>query len=160
VTVTVTVTVINPVTEAVLRDYIVEEAESWLGTPFHHMARVKGAGVDCLMLLCEVYEKVGIVPHIPTEYYPPDWHMHRDVERYMDGLRRYAEEVEVPLRGDIAMVKMGRVFSHGAIITEYPYIIHAYWGAHCVTRGSVLNVPFSGRTVKFFSPFRRPPSYE
>jgi cell wall-associated NlpC family hydrolase len=37
-----------------LRAAVVREAESWIGTPFHHAARVKGAGIDCLMLLAEV----------------------------------------------------------------------------------------------------------
>src|SRR5262249_43477037 len=46
------------------RAAVVAEAESWIGTPFHHAARVKGAGVDCLMLLAEVYERAGIVPHL------------------------------------------------------------------------------------------------
>ena len=32
------------------RAAVVKEAESWIGTPFHHAARVKGAGIDCLML--------------------------------------------------------------------------------------------------------------
>jgi len=28
---------------------VTEEARVWLGTPYHHMGRVKGAGTDCLM---------------------------------------------------------------------------------------------------------------
>lgn len=33
----------------------VAEAITWLGTPYHHQGRVKGVGVDCGTLLCEVY---------------------------------------------------------------------------------------------------------
>src|SRR4051794_18561064 len=61
-----------------LRACVVREAESWIGTPFHHAARVKGAGVDCLMLLAEIYEHAGIAPHIEPSFYVPDWHLHRD----------------------------------------------------------------------------------
>lgn len=35
----------------------VAEALTWLGTPYHQQGRVKGVGVDCGTLLCEVYEK-------------------------------------------------------------------------------------------------------
>ena len=35
----------------------VQEALTWLGTPYHHQGRVKGVGVDCGTLICEVYEK-------------------------------------------------------------------------------------------------------
>jgi len=64
-----------------LRVSVVREAESWIGTPFHHAARIKGAGVDCLMLLAEIHERAGIIPHIDPPFYVPDWHLHRDAER-------------------------------------------------------------------------------
>jgi len=75
---------------AASRAAVVGEAESWIGTPFHHAARVKGAGVDCLMLLAEVFERAGVTGHIEPQFYVPDWHMHRDAERYMEGLLGYA----------------------------------------------------------------------
>src|SRR3954454_10152249 len=59
-----------------LRAAVVTEAETWIGTPFHHAARVKGAGVDCLMLLAEVYERAGITAgRINPPFYVPDWHL-------------------------------------------------------------------------------------
>ena len=33
----------------------VDEALTWLGTSYHHQGRVKGMGVDCGALVCEVY---------------------------------------------------------------------------------------------------------
>ena len=69
------------------RAAVVTEAKTWIGTPFHHAARVKGAGVDCLMLLAEVYERAGVTAgRINPPFYVPDWHLHRDAERYMEGL--------------------------------------------------------------------------
>ena len=44
------------------REAVIREAKSWIGTPFHHAARIKGAGVDCLMLLAEIYERVEFTP--------------------------------------------------------------------------------------------------
>ncbi len=78
------------------RTAVVAEASTWLRTPYHHMGRVKGGGTDCLMLLAEVYEAAGVVSHVEVPFYPPDWHLHRGVERYLDGLMRYAREI--PMR--------------------------------------------------------------
>lgn len=134
-----------------VRQQVVAAAESWIGTPFHHKARIKGAGVDCLMLLAEVYESVGLIPHVKVEHYPPDWHMHRDAERYLAGMMHYAREIEgPPLPGDAAVFKFGRVYSHGTIVTVWPRIIHAYWSLG-VVRGDANLLPLLGHEVKFFS---------
>lgn len=135
------------------RRRVVAEAESWLGTPFHHEARVKGAGVDCLMLLAEVYERAGIVERVKPPHYPPDWHYHRDVERYVEGLLRYVRPInEPPSPGDIALFRYGRTFSHGVIVVEWPRIIHAYWNVGVVWGDATLN-PLKDREVRFFTPF-------
>jgi NlpC/P60 family putative phage cell wall peptidase len=135
------------------RRAVVQEAESWIGTPFHHAARVKGAGVDCLMLLAEVYERAGITGPIEPPFYVPDWHLHRDAERYSEGLLHYARAISgPPLPGDIALFRFGRTFSHGAIVTEWPCLIHAYWNIG-VVRGNAALHPLAGRPVRFFSPF-------
>jgi cell wall-associated NlpC family hydrolase len=64
---------------------VIIEARGWLRTPYHHMGRVKGCGTDCLMLLAEVYERAGVVPHIDVPFYAPHWNLHRDAERYLGG---------------------------------------------------------------------------
>ena len=134
---------------------VVKEAESWIGTPFHHAARVKGAGVDCLMLLAEVYHHAGLIQPIEPPFYVPDWHMHRDAERYMAGLARYARPLAGPPgAGDIALFRFGRTFSHGAIVTAWPCVIHAYWSIG-VVRGDATLHPLARRPVKFFSPFEQ-----
>src|SRR3954471_23995131 len=136
-----------------LRAVVVKEAESWIGTPFHHAARVKGAGIDCLMLLAVVYEHAGVVARIEPPFYVPDWHLHRDAERYMEGLLRYARPIEAPpLAGDIALFRFGRTFSHGAIVTNWPRLVHAYWNIGVVLGDATLH-PLAGRPVRFFSPF-------
>ena len=135
------------------REAVIVEAESWIGTPFHHAARVKGAGVDCLMLLAEVYERVGIIDHIEPPFYVPDWHLHRDAERYMEGLLQYARPIGGPPEpGDIALFRFGRTFSHGAIVTEWPRLVHAYWNLGVVHGDAHLH-PLAQRPVRFFSPF-------
>jgi cell wall-associated NlpC family hydrolase len=114
---------------ALERQRVLLAASSWLGTPYHHAGRVKGAGVDCLTLLAEVYHEAGLVEKVKIPYYPMDWHLHRDAERYMEGLLSYTRELEVtatPQPGDIALWKFGRCFSHGAIVMNWPLVIHAY----------------------------------
>jgi len=144
-----------------LREAVVKEAVSWIGTPFHHAARVKGAGVDCLMLLAEVYERAGIVPHLEPPFYVPDWHLHRDAERYLEGLASHAHEIAGPPRGtgplpgDIALFRFGRTFSHGAIVTSWPRLVHAYWNIGVVYGDATLH-PLASRPVRFFSPFQEP----
>lgn len=138
-----------------LRSQVVREAESWIGTPFHHAARVKGGGVDCLMLLAEVYERAGVAAHIEPPFYVPDWHLHRDAERYMEGLLGYARPVAAPEPGDVALFRFGRTFSHGAIVVAWPRLIHAYW-AIGVVWGDATLYPLAGRPVRFFTPFPIP----
>ena len=137
---------------AVGRQAVIHEAEGWIGTPFHHAARVKGAGVDCLMLLAEVYERAGVSGHVEPPFYVPDWHLHRDAERYMEGLLQHARPTDAPDPGDIALFRFGRTFSHGAIVTAWPRLIHAYWNIGVVW-GDAMLYPLKDRPVRFFTPF-------
>lgn len=129
-----------PTTNGSLREAIVREAESWLGTPFHHRARVKGAGVDCAQLLVGVYEAVGLVRNVDLGSYPVDWMRHHEDRRYLDGIARVALEVTVPCPGDIALFRVGRSVSHAGIVTEWPEIIHAH-GVSQVERQIVTQHP-------------------
>lgn len=132
------------------RAAVVAEAKSWLTTPYHHQGRIKGAGVDCAALLIEVYRAARLVPEIDPRPYPPDWHLHRSAERYLGWILRYAREIAKPGPGDIALFRFGRCFSHGAIVIEWPRLIHAYVGEGCVW-GDGLRAPLVGRPVRFFS---------
>ncbi|MBV8133674.1 MAG: hydrolase [Alphaproteobacteria bacterium] len=132
---------------------VIEEARGWLGTPYHHMGRVKGAGTDCLMMLAEIYEAADVVPEIEVPFYSPDWHLHRDAERYLEGMMQYACEIEGPPQpGDIALFKFGRCFAHGAIVIEWPRVIHAWYNAG-VLYADATQPQLTGRPVRFFDPF-------
>ncbi|MBV8506601.1 MAG: hydrolase [Alphaproteobacteria bacterium] len=135
------------------RQRVIAEAETWLRTPYHHMGRIKGAGTDCLMLLAEVYEAAGVIPHVDVPFYPPDWNLHRDTERYLWGLMRYARGIGGPPQsGDVAVFKFGRCFAHGAIVVSWPRLIHAWCDAGVVFADGG-QPPLSGRQVQFFDPF-------
>jgi len=138
------------------RQAVVAEAASWLRTPYHHMGRLRGVGVDCLTLLAEVYERAGIIGHVEIPFYPPDWHLHRGVELYLGGVLDRATEIPGPPQpGDIALFKMGRCFAHGVIVIRWPQLIHAHYSAG-VIGGDATQGQLAGRAVRFFDPFVNP----
>lgn len=138
------------------RALIVAEAESWIGTPYHHEARVKGGGVDCGQILIAVYSVHGFMPSdYKVEHYPPDFAMHRDFEWYLSIVQEFSREIteaEV-LPGDIVLFKWGRLFSHGAIVTDYPNIIHSWAPTRMVGRYTVHMGQLANKERRYFSPF-------
>lgn len=115
--------------EAQTRAQIVAEAHTWLRTPYHHQAHVKGAGVDCVWLLIEVYRSVGIVaPEFDPGNYAGEWYFHQSEEIYLQGVIGHSHAVETPQPGDVALYKFGHCVSHGVIVVATQgelYGIHA-----------------------------------
>lgn len=134
------------------RDKIIAEAMTWLRTPWHHEARVKGAGVDCAQFLIAVYAAVGLIPDIKTDHYPPDWHLNQGEQRFLECLMRYADPVESPLPGDVAMFQYGRHAAHGSIVTDTagPAIIHAWRDERMVTITDLTVSPLRERLAGFY----------
>jgi hypothetical protein len=133
------------------RAAVVAEAKSWLRTPYHHAAMCKGAGVDCAMLPAAVYRAAGLIPDFRIDHYPPDWHLHRDAERYLGIVTRYATEIPAPTGpGDFVLYRWGRAFAHGAIILDWPVIIHAMTGIG-VTLDNGEGGRLTGRARRFFT---------
>lgn len=122
--------------EAEERAAVIAEATSWLGTPYHHRAMVKGHGVDCAMLPLAVYR--AAVPHRMPSFevpaYPHDWHLHRDVPLYREIVASVARQIQQDEAkpGDFILYRWGRVESHGAILIEPGLIIHSYIGSGVV----------------------------
>lgn len=60
---------------ALLREEIVAEARTWLGTPYRHAQRAKGSagGVDCLNLVAGVFQALGVLGSFDAEPYPSAW---------------------------------------------------------------------------------------
>ena len=137
------------------RQAVIQEAVSWLGTPYHHAARVKGAGVDCGQILALVYEAAGITPEIVPDDYPHDWHMHRSEERYLATVERWAHKIDGPPEpGDIALFRIGRCISHGAIVVSWPTVIHAVLKGGGVVFGDVVaDADLAHHLVGYWSPF-------
>lgn len=133
-----------------LADRVIAEARTWIGTPWHHLARVKGAGVDCAQFLVAVFAAAGAIEPFEADYYPADWHMHRDEPRFLEMLLRHGERVTDPQPGDVVMFNFGRHAAHGGIVIAWPLIIHAFRdeGAVCYTH--VVGSPIEDRVAGFF----------
>lgn len=134
-----------------IRAAIVNEAMTWLRTPWHHEACVKGHGVDCAQFIKEVYTAVGLIPAFETGQYPPDWHLHRGEQRFLAFVTQYARQVDDGQPGDIAMFSFGRADAHGSIVVRWPEIIHSY----VAESGVVLSDCSKGRLARRFAGFYR-----
>lgn len=142
--------------ELLKRYEIVDQALAWRGTPYHHHGRVRGVGVDCAMLLAEVYQACELVPHVDAGHYPTDWHLHRSEEVFVAWLLRLgAREVAAPGLGDVGLWQFGRTFSHGGIVVDLPQyaapqVLHAYIDRR-VELTRLDEEPLAGRAVRWFT---------
>jgi len=133
-----------------MREKIIREARTWIGTPFHHQARVKGAGVDCANLLVAVYCGLGLAELPKIDPYSQDWHLHHDEPRFINMLLNYCEPTDKPLAGDIAMFQYGRQAAHGAIVIDENTVIHAWRDAGQVVETQIKLSPLEKRLVGFY----------
>lgn len=141
-------------TDAESRQRVLQEALSWVGTPWVHAARVKGAGVDCGQFLAEVYQRAGVRERVDTpSVYPQDWALHRSEALFVGVVEQYARKVPEGLPGDMALFRFGRCVSHGAIVLEWPRIIHAYLNRRSVVEDSLEH---NSDLVDRFAGFWRP----
>lgn len=146
-------------TEAEQRQRVIDEALSWQKTPHHNGARIKGIGCDCGQFPLAVYEAAGMIPPTATQRYSPQFHLHKDEEwylKYCQQLGRELPEGSPILKGDFLIYKVGRVFSHGVIVVDWPSVIHSYAGVgvtldHANTGWMMANKDGSPRARKHFT---------
>jgi cell wall-associated NlpC family hydrolase len=57
---------------------------------------------------------------------------------YLDGVLKYTREIFTPPQpGDIVLCKIGRLFAHGGIVSQWPRVIHAFSQARMVLEDDV-----------------------
>ncbi len=124
-----------------LQDRVVAEARKWSGTPYHSCSDIRGAGVDCGMLLVRVFADLGLAEPFDPRPYPEDWHLHRSEERYLGIVERFCDPVDFPEPGDVVVFRYGRCYSHGGIVTRIDplTIIHAFQPLRAVVEEAVMN---------------------
>ena len=114
--------------QAITRADVVAEARTWLATPFHHQARLKGVGVDCAGLCIGVARALGLID--------PAWDVH-GYDRNPDGRTLMAaclEQMDPTDQadmqpGDVLMVRFDTHPQHLGLLGDYRHgglsIIHA-----------------------------------
>jgi cell wall-associated NlpC family hydrolase len=110
------------------RTQVVEAARAWVGTPFHHQARLKNVGVDCVGLVIGVARELALIdaafdvvgyPRVP------------DGTSLMGIVREHMTEIDrsVMQPGDVVVVSFDRDPQHLGILGNYRHgglsIIHA-----------------------------------
>jgi NlpC/P60 family putative phage cell wall peptidase len=119
---------------------VIAAARSWLGTPYHDQASVRGVGCDCLGLIRGVWrELVGPEP-LPLPPYSRDWGEAGPREPLAEAARKVMPELPVtaPVAGALVLFRMraGAVAKHCGIVTAPDRFVHAY------ERTGVVEVPF------------------
>ena len=117
------------------REEVVVEARSWVGTPYRLGGRVKGSGADCATLIYMTYLNCGLIPEQEIGIFSQDWWLHTPDEKYLFRIIRHAAKLAEAQcfpslkldAGNIILTKAAgsRVYNHGAIVTEWPMVVHA-----------------------------------
>jgi len=109
---------------------IIAAARSWLGTPYHDQASLKGVGCDCLGLARGVWrEVVGPEPFL-IEPYSRGWGETGQIEVLAEGARRMMREIAMAEIGPGALVLFRMVpraiAKHVGVMTGPDTFIHSY----------------------------------
>jgi NlpC/P60 family putative phage cell wall peptidase len=126
---------------------IFSEARKWLGTPWHHQARVRGVGVDCGGLLIEVFKAVGI---LPVGYDVGYYGRQADIERLVTTLSEHAREAQDVRPGDVLLFTIVDAPRHLAIATDRG-MIHSWQGMKAVVEHN-FDKRWQRRLYKIYRP--------
>jgi cell wall-associated NlpC family hydrolase len=165
------------------REQITAEALSWLDTPYHDHAGLKGCGVDCAYLPLRVYQKVGKIPldFQPGKYSPQQWlNSPQQVDRLklrvldetffkvvLQFARRELASAFVndpssglpiledsPKPGDFVIYRVAASWTHGGIVISWPdYVLHPVKGIGVVGSHGINEGFWRRRPARFFTVF-------
>ncbi len=113
-----------------VRRHIIDEALSWVGTPWVHMQRCKHVGVDCIQVTGAVGIAIGSLTEeqvMAVPYYSTQWHLHRTNQLLMNTLKSMGF-TEVPLAqkqpGDVLLFQYARALAHSGIYLGDENVLH------------------------------------
>ncbi len=118
--------------ERVVATRAVALARSWIGTPYHHQASLKGIGADCLGLVRGVWRDLYRRDADVAASYSADWAEASGIETMLEGAARHLIECDhrwfAP--GDVVVFRLraGTVAKHAAIVASETTMIHAMEG--------------------------------
>ncbi len=109
---------------------VITIARSWLGTPYHDQASLRGVGCDCLGLARGVWREVVGPEPFPIPPYSRDWGETGPREVLAEGARRMMIEAPPAEAGPGALVlfrmKHRAIAKHVGILTGPYSFLHAY----------------------------------
>ena len=118
--------------KVVTRGEIVEEALSWLGTPYQHQMSNKGAGCDCLGLVRGIWRAFYGDEPIAMPPYSPDWAEAGGEEILKNAADQFLQPIDIAKArpADVLLFRMqaGVPAKHIAVVLGDDLIVHAYWG--------------------------------
>lgn len=111
---------------------IVDVARSWIGTPYHHQASVKGIGADCLGLIRGIWRECFKGDVEAPANYTRDWAEANGIEAMLVGARKNLVEIAADslAPGDVIVFRLrpGVVAKHAALVATPRTMIHAMEG--------------------------------
>jgi cell wall-associated NlpC family hydrolase len=108
-----------------MRPHIIAIARSWLGTPYHHQASVKGVGTDCIGLVRGIWRELYGREAQALPAYTRDWAEAHARETLLDAARRHL--IEVPAADPIVCGTMIHALE-GAPVSEVSF--SPWWRRH------------------------------
>jgi len=109
------------------RAQVVQAARAWIGTPFHHQARLCGVGVDCDGLVIGVSRELGLVA---PDFDVPAYSRTPDGTSLMAHCCAHMTRIYTPMRaGDVVVLDFASYPHHMGIVCDYRHgglsMIHA-----------------------------------
>ena len=122
--------------ESEFRASIVQEACSWIGTPYRKGARVKGVGCNCAQFLYGVAQGAKVLPGDSPEprRFSEQFALNEKRERIAEYVMAYGGieiEESASKPGDIVLYKTGQSHGHAAILVDDKTIVHCVAPAGC-----------------------------
>jgi NlpC/P60 family putative phage cell wall peptidase len=126
-----------------MRSQIVTLARTWLGTPYHHQASLKGAGCDCIGLVRGIWRELYGAEAEALPAYTRDWAEGSGRETLLEAARRHLVEVQPSKAqpGDVLIFRWrrGTLAKHCAILSALPPLPGC--GERAGVRGSPTGAP-------------------
>ena len=111
---------------------IIAAARSWLGTPYHDQASVKGVGVDCLGLARGIWREVVGPEPLSVPPYSRDWGETLATEVLAEGAAGWLQSIPLAetAPGSVVLFRMmpHAIAKHVGILTGESTFIHAFQG--------------------------------